>query len=208
MEELFNKYLYLKQYPEFDKDTIEKKYSRFNQVDNIGGGGEMIFPPFIFDTESAFRYVVLMYSKDSTLLSISDIDVRKSQAMEIAKVPKDKRSTILKNENPMVADMITRLFRIENGFDFELLESAREAISILLDVVRKPISKELEDDKARNAVKAKRECFEDATFLIKEVKRLTKELNDISPDVADNVSKSAFKAGIAESLITTIQRKS
>ena len=206
-EELYAKYSYLKTYPEFDNKAIEKKYTKFERLDNVAGGGENIFPPFVFNADSAFKYIILMYSNDSPLALISDINIRKSHAMETAKVPVNMRDTILQNENPMIADMITRFFRVLNGFDFELLESAREAVSILLDVVRTPINKELEDDKARNAVKAKRECFEDAQFLIKAIKSLQKELLDISPDVSENVTKSAFKVGMAE-ILTGRQRKS
>lgn len=201
MSELTDKYKALLLYPEFNEEDIKKRYTKFVKGDKVSGDGYFEEPSFTFNVDIAFNYIVLMYAPESELSQIDDINVRKEKAMKMTGVPKDKQASILNNDNPMISDMITRLFRTTNSFDYELLESGREAVAILLDVVRTPISKELEDDKARNAAKAKRECYEDATFIIKEIKKLQKELYDKgSEDVADNVSKSAFKVGFAEGL--------
>lgn len=199
---ILEKHKYLLEYPEFNEEAILKKYTSFVVRDKVSGEREAILPIFIFDVKNAYEYIVHMYSEETPLNAIEDTNIRKEKAMQLAGVPEFAKASILNNDNPMISDMVTRYFRMRNNFDYELLESGREAIAILLDVVRTPISKELEDDKARNAAKAKRECYEDAQYIIKEIKKLQNELFDKgNQDVADNVTKSAFKVGVAESLL-------
>ncbi len=47
----------------------------------------------------------------------------------------------------------------------KLISSGKKAIELLTEEIEKPIDEELQDDKARNAFKAKRECFMDAREL-------------------------------------------
>ena len=44
----------------------------------------------------------------------------------------------------------------------KLVNSAKKAIELLTDEIEKPVDEDLQDDKARNAFKAKKECFMDA----------------------------------------------
>jgi len=70
----------------------------------------------------------------------------------------------------------------------------------LLEVVRKPIASRLLDDKERNAVKAKRECFEDARYMMAEMRKMLNDLGDMSEDAREAVKSSVFKGGFAEKL--------
>ena len=45
----------------------------------------------------------------------------------------------------------------------KLISSAKKAIDLLTDEIKKPVDEDLQDDKARNAFKSKKECFMDAT---------------------------------------------
>jgi hypothetical protein len=199
MKEFFEAYIHLKQYPEFDRDAIVKKYTIQGEENEAGEPMEML-PEFVFDTDAAFEYVMLAYAPDSSLAGVKDQRVKKEKALQQSRVPKDEHSRILKNENPMVGDMITRLFRHLNDIDYELLISGKEAIETLLEVVRKPIDTRLQDDKERNAVKAKRECFEDAQALLREIRKIYNQMHEIESDMADHVNKSVFQGGLAERL--------
>ena len=200
MKEFFEAYEYLKQYPEFDREAIEAKYTERVEIDSVSGETEDRIPLWIFDTDKAFEYVMLVYAPDSSLAVMKDLLPRKEKALREAKIPKGQWEKILKNENFMIGDMITRLFRHLNDFDYELLISAKEAVETLLEVVRKPIDTRLQDDKERNAIKSKKECFDDARYLMGEIRKLYNQMNEIEPDVADHVNRSVFKGGLAEKL--------
>jgi hypothetical protein len=207
MKEFFDSYANLKLYPEFDLDLIEEKYNYWIDGNTEDGDGEWKTPNWIFKPSLAFEYVMLAYAPDSSLAKIKDQKARKEKALTQSDVPKDHWDKILKNENPMVGDMITRLFRHLNDLDYELLISGKEAIETLLEVVRKPINTSLQDDKERNAVKAKRECFEDAQALLKEIRKIYNQMNDIDSDMADHINTSVFKGGIAERLAEKAKKK-
>jgi len=198
MKEFFEAYEHLKQYPEFDEEKIHEKYREWVEHGE-DGDGEWHTPDWLFTPTLAFEYVMLAYAPDSSLANIKDLQTRKEKALSRSKVPKEQRKAILGNSNQMVGDMITRLFRHLNDFDYELLISGKEAVQTLLEVVRKPIDTRLQDDKERNAVKAKRECFEDAQVLLSEVRKIWNEMHAISVDLTE-VNLSAFKGGMAERL--------
>lgn len=71
----------------------------------------------------------------------------------------------------------------------QLVQAGEEAFVLLLEQVRKPIDEELSDDKARNAMKAKKECFMDAQTILDETRKIEAilngdEISDVSGDFA------------------------
>ena len=80
----------------------------------------------------------------------------------------------------------------------KLINAGKEAFELLLEEVKKPLDPELQDDRARNAMKAKKECFMDAKEIITEVEKLVAYLNgeEAPPDTEE--SEAAFKKGYAE----------
>ena len=192
-------YTELLKYPEFNIDEIREKHT-VHVRDNEAGEPVMMEPDFTFDTKVAFSYLVLTYGPDSEFSGIKDMSERKELALKKAKVPKQFHKKILTNENPMIGDMLTRFFRVYEDFDYELLISGKEALITLLEVVRKPINTHLQDDKERNAVKAKRECFDDAKYIMRELRMMLKDLSEMSEDAAEAVKKSVFKGGFAEKM--------
>jgi len=192
-------YTELLKYPEFDIDAIREKHI-VNVGENEAGEPMTIDPDFTFDTKVAFGYLILTYGPDSEFSGMKDMSERKELALKKAKVPKQFHKKILSNENPMIGDMLTRFFRVYEDFDYELLISAKEALITLLEVVRKPIDSRLLDDKERNAVKAKRECFEDARYIMGEIRKMLNDLGDMSEDAKEAVKKSVFKGGFAEKM--------
>ena len=192
-------YTELLKYPEFDIDAIREKHI-VNVGENEAGEPMTIDPDFTFDTKVAFSYLILTYGPDSEFSGMKDMSERKELALKKAKVPKQFHKKILSNENPMIGDMLTRFFRVYEDFDYELLISAKEALITLLEVVRKPIDSRLLDDKERNAVKAKRECFEDARYIMGEIRKMLNDLGDMSEDAKEAVKKSVFKGGFAEKM--------
>lgn len=205
MKEFFDSYAHLKDYPEFDHDKIKERFKTWNELDSESGEGEWVYPPWLFDPKLAFEYVMLAYAPDSSI-QVKDLQVKKEKAMDQSKIPQDQRKRILKNENAMVGDMITRLFRELNDFEYELIISGKEAIQSLLEVVRKPVDSRLLDDKERNAVKAKKECFVDAEFMMAKIKTLVMQMSDINEDLADHTKKSVFQGGLAERLAKTTNK--
>jgi len=192
-------YSELLKYPEFNIDEIREKHTE-QAGENEAGEPMNVEPNFTFDTKVAFSYLILTYGPDSEFSGIKDMSERKELALKKAKVPKQFHKKILTNENPMIGDMLTRFFRVYEDFDYELLISGKEALITLLEVVRKPINTHLQDDKERNAVKAKRECFDDAKYIMSEIRMMLKDLSEMSEDAADAVKKSIFKGGFAEKM--------
>jgi len=195
-----NNYDDLLKYPEFNEKEVTEKYT-IEIGENEVGEPMYQYPDFVFDTEIGFNYLILVYAPDSEYASIKDLKERKEYVAKKVKVPKKLIKKVVDNENPMIGDMLTRFFRVYEDFDYEILISGKEALITLLEVVRKPIDSHLLDDKERNAVKAKRECFDDARYIMAELRTMLQELGGKSVDAKDVVKKGVFgKGGFAEGL--------
>ena len=59
----------------------------------------------------------------------------------------------------------------------ELVDAGKKAFDLLVREVERPIDEELQDDRARNAMKAKKECFMDAQEIMREVQKIEMMLN-------------------------------
>ena len=58
----------------------------------------------------------------------------------------------------------------------KLIASGNRAFDLLLEEVKKPIDPDLQDDKARNAMKAKKECFMDAQEILISINKIEKQI--------------------------------
>ena len=54
----------------------------------------------------------------------------------------------------------------------ELMQAGLEAYEILVEEIKRPLDEELQDDKRRNAMKAKKECFLDAKEILSSIKKI------------------------------------
>ena len=80
-----------------------------------------------------------------------------------------------------------------------LIKSGNEAFDLLLEEVRKPIDPDLQDDKARNAMKAKKECFMDAQEILLSINKIQKQiLEGEELDKSQDDEEKSFKAGFSE----------
>jgi len=80
-----------------------------------------------------------------------------------------------------------------------LIESGNKAFDLLLEEVKKPIDPELQDDKARNAMKAKKECFMDAQDILMAIHKIQNQINEgISTEQQTELEEKSFKAGFSE----------
>ena len=81
----------------------------------------------------------------------------------------------------------------------ELVDAGKKAFDLLIKEVERPIDEELQDDRARNAMKAKKECFMDAQEIMREVQKIEMMLNgeEIEEDVLDEKS-SVYEGGFSE----------
>tara|TARA_R100000458_G_scaffold58491_1_gene66641 strand:+ start:289 stop:582 length:294 start_codon:yes stop_codon:yes gene_type:complete len=81
----------------------------------------------------------------------------------------------------------------------KLIESGNKAFDLLLEEVKKPIDPELQDDKARNAMKAKKECFMDAQDILMAIHKIQNQINEgISTEQQAELEDKSFKAGFSE----------
>jgi len=197
MKDFLKKYDYLLQYSEFMAEAIVEKWKIWHVDDDTSGEGHWEDPPWMFTPAIAARYAMLVYIPDSPISNIKDLSELKDRAAEMAGVPKQ---ALPLTRNLMIGDMATRIFREFNDFDYELLMSAKEAVEILMEVVRKPVDTRLQDDKERNAIKAKRECYDDSKYLLTEIRKLMSQLKEEAVDVEEHIKETAFKKGKMEIL--------
>ena len=80
----------------------------------------------------------------------------------------------------------------------KLINAGKEAFELLLEEVKKPLDPELQDDRARNAMKAKQECFVAAQDILSRVRELEAQLNGEDLETSDFLKKKDFQAGLAE----------
>ena len=79
-----------------------------------------------------------------------------------------------------------------------LVESGKQAFELLIEEVKRPIDPDLPDDKSRNAMKAKKECFMDAKDILLEVQKIEAHLNGEIIEDVEKVSDNPYKGGHAE----------
>ena len=82
----------------------------------------------------------------------------------------------------------------------ELVEAGKKAFDLLVKEVERPIDEELQDDRARNAMKAKKECFMDAKEIMSEVQKLEAQLRGEEEEIliTQEVKDSVYTGGYAE----------
>ena len=80
----------------------------------------------------------------------------------------------------------------------ELIESGKQAFDLLLEEVKKPIDPELQDDKARNAMKAKKECFMDAQEILISINKIEKQIEGEDTNQDIDKDENSFQAGFSE----------
>lgn len=100
-----------------------------------------------------------------------------------------KKSTTSKSTKAEPANK--RIEQIET-----LIEAGKIAFKQLLEAVESPIADDLQDDKKRNAMKAKKECFMDAQAIISEVHKLESQLEGNAEE--ESVDEAEFKGGATE----------
>ncbi len=64
--------------------------------------------------------------------------------------------------------------------------------------MEKPIDPELQDDKARNAMKAKKECFMDAQEILTTIHKIESQVDQEQPEETLTEEEKAFQAGFSE----------
>ena len=79
-----------------------------------------------------------------------------------------------------------------------LIESGKKAFELLLEEVEKPIDPELQDDKARNAMKAKKECFMDAQEILTTIHKIEGQVGEEKTEESLSEDEKAFQAGFSE----------
>tara|TARA_R100000306_G_C4327438_1_gene118418 strand:- start:372 stop:665 length:294 start_codon:yes stop_codon:yes gene_type:complete len=77
----------------------------------------------------------------------------------------------------------------------DLIDSSKEAVAILIDDIKKPLDPDLSDEKRRNAIKAKKECFLDAQELLIGISRLETQITEGEGEFK---KEKDFEEGLAE----------
>ena len=79
----------------------------------------------------------------------------------------------------------------------KLIQSGNKAFELLLEEVKRPIDPDLPDDKSRNAMKAKKECFMDAQEILMAIHKIENQINGKDENIIEEDTNS-FKAGFSE----------
>ena len=80
----------------------------------------------------------------------------------------------------------------------ELVKSGTKAFNLLLEEIKKPIDPELQDDKARNAMKAKKECFMDAQEILMAINKIENQLAGDEESSSETTEGGSFREGFSE----------
>jgi|TARA_Y100000401_G_scaffold95352_1_gene82067 hypothetical protein len=75
----------------------------------------------------------------------------------------------------------------------DLIDSSKEAVAILIEDIRTPLDPDLSDEKRRNAIKAKKECFIDAQEILIGISKLETQITE-----GDLKEEKDFEKGLAE----------
>ena len=75
----------------------------------------------------------------------------------------------------------------------DLIDSSKEAVHILIEDIRKPLDPDLSDEKRRNAIKAKKECFLDAQDILIGISKLETQITE-----GEFKEEKDFEKGLAE----------
>ena len=79
----------------------------------------------------------------------------------------------------------------------KLIQSGNKAFELLLEEVKRPIDPDLPDDKSRNAMKAKKECFMDAQEILMAIHKIENQINGKDENIIEE-DPNSFKAGFSE----------
>ena len=75
----------------------------------------------------------------------------------------------------------------------DLIDSSKEAVAILIEDISKPLDPDLSDEKRRNAIKAKKECFLDAQEILIGISKLESQIIE-----GEFKKERDFEEGLAE----------
>ena len=81
----------------------------------------------------------------------------------------------------------------------KLIRAGLDAYDLLLQEVKRPVDPDLPDDKSRNAMKAKKECFMDAKEILTSINKIKQGLDgEEEITIEDKKEEESFKAGFSE----------
>ena len=81
----------------------------------------------------------------------------------------------------------------------KLIKAGLQAYDLLLEEVKRPVDTDLPDDKSRNAMKAKKECFMDAKEILTSINKIKQGLDgEEQTSVEDEKEEESFRAGFSE----------
>ena len=75
----------------------------------------------------------------------------------------------------------------------DLIDSSKEAVAILINDIKTPLDPDLSDEKRRNAIKAKKECFIDAQEILIGISKLEAQITE-----GEFKEEKDFEKGLAE----------
>jgi len=153
---------------------------------------------FSIGIDDILDYCISVYKKRDDNAPLNKL---KEEAIARIGIKKKDAEILMLNKSLLISRIVTEILRITADRDFELYISALEASTILLEVVRRPIDDDLEDEKWATALKAKKQGFLDARELIKNAKDILENMTGIKDsDAQDHVEEVIFKEGLSERL--------
>lgn len=133
---------------------------------------------------------VIMLNERKTAVML-DLNISNESDMEV----------LTFNKSRTLSKIISDILHITANRQFELYVSALEAATILLEIVRRPIDDNLDDEKWLNALKAKKQGFNDAKELLASADEIgEKMLGAKEVDLEVHIDDNIFKKGQMELL--------
>lgn len=170
------------------RDYLLDKYS----------GGSPFDGEFPVSIDNVVDYCIRVYTKDEG--EHATLNQKKEAALNEFGIKRESdREIFTLNKSVSVSRIITDILRAQADREFEMYISALEAATILLEVVRRPIDDDLDDEKWGTALKAKKQGFLDARELIESANDIAEKMLGVKEvDIGEHVEDTAFKGGYAE----------
>ena len=87
----------------------------------------------------------------------------------------------------------------------KLIKAGLQAYDLLLEEVKRPVDPDLPDDKSRNAMKAKKECFIDCQDILLSIKELEVKIDEFRAEFDDGlINYNQFVSKATQSTIEAI----
>lgn len=162
---------------------------------------------FTIDINKLIDYLLAVYVKDENEEHVTLNQKKEAQIIKL-KIPSDDANLLLTNKSITASRIITEILKHGGDRLYEMYISGLEAATILLEVVRRPINDDLDDEKWFSALRAKKQGFIDARELYASTNQIAEEMLGVKEvDIETHVDTTDYTQGISEILAKKASKK-